>query len=104
MWVKKTDLFKILSIIITDEMVCCLGWRMGKASWIMHEAQLAVRWKLLNLGERGALICLLHFCKCYAEAMDKLRSFRNGETPEVPAGFWNGRDVIAKFKIGRAHV
>lgn len=64
MWVKKTDLFKILSIIITDEMVCCLGWRMGKASWIMHEAQLAVRWKLLNLGERGALICLLHFCKC----------------------------------------
>lgn len=43
MWVKKTDLFNILYIIITDEMVCCLGWRMGKASWIMHETQLAVR-------------------------------------------------------------
>ena len=34
-----------------------------------------------------------------AEAMDKLRSFRNGETPEVPAGFWNERDVIAKFTM-----
>ena len=43
MWVKKRDLLKILSIIITDEMVCCLGWRMGKASWIMHEMQLAMR-------------------------------------------------------------
>lgn len=43
MWVKKTDLFKILYVIITDEMVCCLWWRMGKASWIMHETQLAVR-------------------------------------------------------------
>ena len=43
MWVKKTNLFNILYIIITDEMVCCLGWRMGKASWIMHETQLAVR-------------------------------------------------------------
>lgn len=43
MWVKKTNLFNILYIIITDEMVCCLGWRMGKASWIMHETQIAVR-------------------------------------------------------------
>ena len=34
-----------------------------------------------------------------AEAMDKLRSIRNGENPNVPLGFWNERDVIAKFTM-----
>lgn len=61
---ENSNLFEIPSEIFVNEMIRRLGWSLVKWEGGMDETRLAVSWKLLNLGDKGALNYLLYLGMC----------------------------------------